>query len=312
MTMYSAAAYNLLTTNLALAPGDDLLFVVDPGKERLAAALERACAERRIGFATTVLEAEDDYELPAAVRARLREVTAAVVSTRRSYTHTDGVRAAAASGARVATNSRLSEEQLATGLSVDHTTVAERARRYAELLHEARDVVVRSAGGAELRFSIAHQRGLSETGLYHRAGEVGNLPAGEAACGIDDGTGEGVLVVDGSWPGLGLLATPLTLTFAGGRLVRVEGERAAELEELLERHGPRARDLAELGVGMNPAFRVQGNTLLDEKAAGTIHIAVGNDVSFGGANDVGYHADGVIVAPELFLDGRRIELPERG
>lgn len=303
------AAYNVLDTNLRLQAADRFVAVVDPGKEQLVEALAAACSQRGIDFTVFRLDHEPEYELPASIRAALLGCTAALISTSRSYTHTDGVRAAAKAGARLATNSRLSERQLAAGLLVDYSRVAEDARRYGALLERAAHVLIRSAGGAELSFRIAGQRGLGETGLYDQPGMVGNLPAGEAACGIDDGTGDGVLVVNGSWPALGMLGSPLELTFEGGRLLRVAGDRAAELETALDAHGPNARCLAELGLGMNPAFQVQGNTLLDEKVAGTIHVAVGNDVSFGGSNNVGYHADGVVLGAQLFLDGSKVELP---
>lgn len=309
MNPIPSAARNLIEINFGLHAGDELLLIASPGKTALARALDDACSRRGIGFATVELRDEPSYELPDELRARLGAATAVLISTERSYTHTDGVRGAAAAGVRIATNSRLTERQLAEGLLGDYAAIAERAARYGALLEEAGEVTVRSGDGAELTFRIEQQRGLSETGLYDRPGALGNLPAGEAACGIDDDTGEGVLVVDGSWPGLGLLDAPLELTFERGAVVAVRGARAAELESILERHGPASRRLAELGVGMNPAFEIQGNTLLDEKIAGTVHVAVGNDVSFGGSNDVGYHADGVVRAPELFLDGRRIALP---
>ncbi len=309
MTTVHTAAATLLDDTFGLARGDRLSFVADAAKRQLADALRSATAGRGIAFDLHELEREEAYELPPAIAAALAETTAALISTRRSYTHTDGVRGAVAQGARIATNSGLSEAQLVTGLAVDHGAVAERAARYAALLEPAREVAILSGDGAELHVSIADQRALFETGIYRTPGDLGNLPAGEAACGIDDGSGEGVLVVDGSWPGLGVLDAPLELHVRGGAVTEVCGARAGELEALLDRHGPAARRLAELGLGMNPTFELQGITLLDEKIAGTIHVAVGNDVSFGGSNDVGYHADGVIRAPRLFLDGREVELP---
>lgn len=311
MNTVDRAAATLLDATFGLTSGDRLVLVAEPAKRGLAAALASACAARDVAFDAIELATEDAYELPASVAAAVADATAALISTRRSYTHTDGVRSAVAGGARVATNAGLSEAQLLAGLAVDHDAVAERTVRYAALLREAHDVTIVSGDGAELRFGIAHQRAFAETGVYRSPGDLGNLPAGEAASGIDDGTGEGVLVVDGSWPGLGVLDAPLELRFTGGALVEVRGARAAELEAVLDRHGPRARELAELGLGMNPAFDLQGVTLLDEKVAGTIHVAVGNDVSFGGRNDVGYHADGVVRSPRLRLDGRPVDLPTR-
>lgn len=303
------AAIRLIESNFALEAGDTLVLISDGAKPELAASLRALCQERDHPFREYGLQDEPDYELPDDAVALLQGATAALISTRRSYTHTDGVRGAAASGTRIATNSSLTQEQLVSGLLGDYQEIARTGARYAALLEAAGDVRITSAAGTDLTFSIRQQSGMCETGLYVTPGMVGNLPAGEAACGIDDGTGSGLLVVDGSYPGLGLLSEPLSLTFEDGAITKVSGARAAELLALLEEAGPRSRLLAELGIGLNPQFEIQGNTLLDEKIAGTIHIATGNDVTFGGSNSVSYHADAVIRAPRLYLDGKETALP---
>ena len=42
----------------------------------------------------------------------------------------------------------------------------------------------------------------------------------------------------------------------------------------------------------------------DEKVLGTIHIALGNNVSMGGNVNVPLHLDGVIKKPTVYLDGK--------
>lgn len=303
------AAINLTDTNFALKSGEALAVISDGIKSDFIEQLAAVCAARSVGFSHLDLPIEDAYELPAAAVSRLRDASAALVSTRRSYTHTDGVRSAARSGTRIATNSRITEQQLVEGLSGDYQRIAEIGRSLADRLEAASVVRVTSEAGTDLSFGIQNQAGLCENGLYVNSGMVGNLPAGEAACGIDDGSGAGVLVIDGSYPGLGLLDVPISLTFVGGAITEVSGGRASELEALLDAAGSGSRLLAELGIGLNPAFTLQGNTLLDEKIAGTIHIATGNDVSFGGSNTVSYHADAVIRSPKLFLDNIAVVLP---
>lgn len=303
------AAARLIESNFALETGNTLVLISDGGKPELAASLQTFCRERGLTFQEYELQDEPDYELPDDAVALLQGATAALISTRRSYTHTDGVRGAALTGTRIATNSSLTQEQLVSGLLGDYQEIARTGARYAALLEAAADVRITSAAGTDLTFSIRQQSGMCETGLYVTPGMVGNLPAGEAACGINDGTGSGLLVVDGSYPGLGLLNEPLSLTFEGGAITEVRGARAAELLALLEEAGPGSQLLAELGIGLNPQFEIQGNTLLDEKIAGTIHIATGNDVTFGGSNSVSYHADAVIRSPRLYLDGKEVALP---
>lgn len=305
------AATNLLDVNFALKAGDSFVMISDGSKPQLAVSLAAVSHERGISFGEYVLTDEPAYELPEEAVSLLNGSTAALVSTRRSYTHTDGVRGAARAGARIATNSRVNQNQLVSGLLGDYSEIARVGAHYAALLEKASQVRITSPAGTDLTFGIQHQAGMCETGLYTEPGLVGNLPAGEAACGIDDGTGNGILVVDGSYPGLGLLTEPITLTFRHGAIEDVNGGRASELTNLLEAAGSQSRYLAELGIGLNPNFVIQGNTLLDEKIAGTIHIATGNDVTFGGRNSVSYHADAVIRSPRIYLDGTEILLPGR-
>jgi leucyl aminopeptidase (aminopeptidase T) len=44
--------------------------------------------------------------------------------------------------------------------------------------------------------------------------------------------------------------------------------------------------------------------LEDEKVAGTVHVALGNNVGMGGTVDVPIHLDGVIRRPTLRVDGQ--------
>ncbi len=44
--------------------------------------------------------------------------------------------------------------------------------------------------------------------------------------------------------------------------------------------------------------------LEDEKVMGTIHIALGNNVSMGGSVNVPLHLDGVVKKPTVWMDGK--------
>ena len=103
--------------------------------------------------------------------------------------------------------------------------------------------------------------------------------------------------------GLGVLDEPLVLTFEDGLLVNAEGKGAAALLKQLG-DAPKARNLAELGIGTNDKARFTGVILEDEKICGTVHIALGSNDTFGGTVAAGIHVDGVMRKPTLLLDGR--------
>jgi leucyl aminopeptidase (aminopeptidase T) len=103
---------------------------------------------------------------------------------------------------------------------------------------------------------------------------------------------------------------PIRITVEDGRAAHFEGgPQARALEATLRSIGdPRAHNLAEFGIGCNPAARVTGVTLEDEKALGTCHLALGRNDLFGGTVDVGIHLDGVLRAPEILVDGRELDV----
>jgi leucyl aminopeptidase (aminopeptidase T) len=68
--------------------------------------------------------------------------------------------------------------------------------------------------------------------------------------------------------------------------------------------------IAELGIGLNPALRPMGHVVCDEKAAGTAHVAIGNNTGpYGGDNVATIHVDCVFSQPVLVADGRPVSLP---
>ena len=75
-------------------------------------------------------------------------------------------------------------------------------------------------------------------------------------------------------------------------LWRVELENGATVTGSTLMQPGENRIVCELGLGMNPNVTdLCGYTLLDEKMAGTFHIAVGANTMFGGENRATDHGD---------------------
>lgn len=65
--------------------------------------------------------------------------------------------------------------------------------------------------------------------------------------------------------------------------------------------------LAELGVGVNPGIAgLTGSTLIDEKCAGTAHIALGDNQRYGGLHGSNIHEDLITRRPTLSINGKSI------
>ena len=65
------------------------------------------------------------------------------------------------------------------------------------------------------------------------------------------------------------------------------------------------RNIAELGIGTNDKAKRPDNILESEKIMGTIHIAFGDNSSFGGKVSTSYHQDFVFFEPTVKLISKR-------
>ena len=101
-------------------------------------------------------------------------------------------------------------------------------------------------------------------------GDFANYPGGEVFVAPHADGADGVLVADLTVPYTveGLVDEPVTLRFERGRVISIEGGRAAALlRELVDEAGEGADVIAELGIGLNPTVTPRGHVMLDEKAA---------------------------------------------
>ena len=97
------------------------------------------------------------------------------------------------------------------------------------------------------------------------------------------------------------------MTVKNGYVSRITGgDEADTVRSLLRQFGRPGRNIAEVGVGTNPHAKFTGCTLEDEKVLGNVHVALGNNISFGGKISVRCHYDAVLLKPTLVIDGKTI------
>lgn len=311
MSLKDVAA-RLLQVNMGLKSGESLLVVTDPARAEIGRALYEAGVD--LGADAVYMEMQprqvSGQEPPAAVAAAMQQADVVIAPTTHSLTHTAARKAAVAAGARLATMPGITPDMFTEGaVNADYAQVAAETDRLAAVLTQTQVVEVVKAG-YRLRFSVEGRAGISSSGLYRNRGESGNLPSGEAYLAPVEGTANGQILVDGSFVGLGRLPEALLLTLQDGRLVAAEGPGGERLLAMLDGASPQGRNLAEFGIGTNPAARLTGNILEDEKIASTIHVAFGSNNTFGGTVAAGIHLDGVVLQPDLFFDG--VQVMEQG
>ncbi len=199
-------------------------------------------------------------------------------------------------------------------MNVDWKALAERTRRLAKEMNAAESVSLRTGNGSFLAFSVRGRRAFSDTGILTMPGAFGNLPAGEVFLAPVEGTARGKLVLE--WGPTSQLSSPVTLTVEDGHVTDVSGtdEYAQRLRDKLSEREEN-RNIAELGIGTNTGAKRPDNILESEKMFGTVHIALGDNSSFGGKVSTPFHQDFVFFRPTLTLfrrDGSRRDILKAG
>lgn len=256
---------------------------------------------------------EHGAEPPAPVAGAMRESDAFLAPTTKSVSHTRARSRACDAGARGATLPGITPEGFRTGLSADYEAIGRACDRLYGTLRNATTVRVTAPAGTDITFDIGEREWRRDTGIVQEPGAFSNLPAGEVF--VSPQSANGTYVVDGTIRPHGLLDPGQTVrvTVEDGYAVEIDDPAVAAAFERAEASvGRDAYNVAELGIGANLAIaELVGSVLLDEKAGGTVHIALGDDAGIGGETSAPIHADGVIREPTVFADGEAIELPAR-
>ncbi|NLN17412.1 MAG: aminopeptidase [Firmicutes bacterium] len=299
------AARVALDQCLGVRANETVLIVTDPGRWELALPFRKVAAQ--MGAEAILLEMDErkthGSEPPELVAAAMAGADVVLAVTTKSLSHTKARKQATQAGARVASLPGITRETMERALFADYEVIAARSKEVAQILSRGEKVKITTPAGTDLTLSIKGREGQPDTGILHRPGEFGNLPAGEAYIAPVEGSAQGTLVIDGAMSGVGMLKEPIVMEVRDGVVVDLQGPDADALRGVLEGLGEAAYMIGELGVGTNDQAVICGQVLEDEKVLGTIHIAIGNNSFFGGTIQVASHHDGILREPTVVIDG---------
>jgi leucyl aminopeptidase (aminopeptidase T) len=287
---------------LAVAPGEDVLVIVDAATRRIGEALrdEAAAVGADAVLALMAERGTDGTEPPRPLAAALCDCDAFIAPTSRSLSHTTARKRASDAGVRGATMPGVTEDMLARVMAVDFAPMAARSRGVAKLLDAGTTARVTCPRGSDCTFDLTGRHGISDDGDLSAPGAFGNLPCGEAFVAPLGGDGR---IVASSLAPLGVSAEPAILTVTEGRIAAAERGLGPAFLERLRVHGEPGANLAELGVGTNDCARLTGEVLEDEKILGSVHVAFGASAGIGGTVSVPIHLDVVVLDASLEIDG---------
>jgi aminopeptidase len=289
--------------------GERVLVITDEPMRTLGYALWQAAREvTSEALLIEMLPRKTNGEEPPKEIAELMKMMDVVLCpTTKSLTHTDSRRAASELGVRIATLPGVTEEIMVRCMNADYKAIAAKTYQLCSLLEQTSVIKVKAPAGTDITLPIKGRKAHASSGLFLEKGQSGNLPTGEAYLAPLEGNSNGIVVVDGSMAGIGMLKDPIIIIVKNGYAEEITGgEDAQKLKDLLQPHGKDACNVAEFGIGTNDKAILSGKIIEDEKVMGTIHIAFGDNKSMGGNVRVASHLDSLIKTPTVWFDEKII------
>ncbi|MDR1307747.1 MAG: aminopeptidase [Treponema sp.] len=213
-------------------------------------------------------------------------------------------------------------ESFGRTVPIDYAELGRRCAAVNAVLSAAESVHVAAPGGTDLTLGLKGREAKADDGDFSLPGRGGNLPAGESFISPENGTAEGAIVFDGSISlhrGDIIIREPIRCRVKDGYVTDISGggeagalletvtlaekdavdyEKAGRLPEGQgEVYRRNARNIGELGIGLNPRARITGGMLEDEKAFETCHFAVGHNYDSDAPSLI--HLDGLVKEPTI-------------
>ena len=292
-------------------PEEKILFVTDPAQFPLAQKMYDTSPEyphrKIVTIRKTITMHGQDPEPEVAAAMLAADVIYGI--TKWSLFHSQARKDAVAKGGRFVNMVDYNMGMLEPGssLDTDFEAAGEVCSRLAQALTGKKTCRITTARGTDYTCSI---EGIPPTPQYGRSlkpGSISSPPDIECATCANEGTANGVVYVDGSIPHplLGLIRDEVKFTIKDGLIVDISGgEQARILKDLLAGfNDPTVYVAGEIGIGLNPKCTLTGSMLEDEGALGTVHIASGSNMTFGGKTASAYHFDYMFRDPTMVVDG---------
>jgi len=308
-------AHRIVRQHLNVQPGENVLIVADPETEMeiylaLAGAVQAVGAEFTVSLMptrgrdrATYLTQPIEYALDAS------DVLIGVTKASGAPTYARKV-AQLLSQKKIRALSMVMREldnYLKGAATADYEELEELGQRVARLWAQADEIRIVTERGTDFRAGVTKepvmgQPVIVECGLAREPGREAAFSDGEVSQRPLAGTAEGKLVIDGPVAGMRGL-DPFELEVEGGEIVRLAGggNRTRQLTSVFERL-PCAKHIAEIGLGLNPEALHNGDFEEEKKAQGNVHVAIGDDIFYGGNHGCDIHWDMILYDATVWLD----------
>ena len=249
---------------------------------------------------TTIPKAHGE-EPPQKIADEMLKHDVILMPTTKSLSHTKARENAIKTGARIASMPSITTDMMNRALNVDFNKIKSINKKLILKLKNKNKIKITTKKGTNMEFYLKGRKWLGDDGIMTKKKAFSNLPSGEIFIAPLENKTNGIIVVDASVYGIGKVDKNIEIKVKNGFIADINGGKTAvQFKKLLKNR--LYKNVAELGIGTNYKAKITGNVLEDEKAAGTCHIAFGNNRHFGGKVDVPFHVDVVVKKPTIYAD----------
>ena len=303
-----SAANTLLTTCSNCKIDENILIVTDPDSFEVAKILWDAI--EKYPNRTLVMMSErtmHGQQPPESVASAMFKADVIFGCTKFSLFHSQARKDAVKNGARFVNMVDYSPKMLEEGgLFCDFEEIGKVCKKVADTLTDKKICRITTVSGTDFTCSIEGRNPFPQYGRSLEKGVSSSPPDIECATCAVEGTANGVVYIDGSIPHplLGLITDEIKLTIKDGKIIDITGGNQAKIfkDLLASFNDPNVYYIGEIGFGLNPMCTLSGKMLEDEGCGGTIHLACGDNMGFGGTIKSPYHIDMIFRAPTAYAD----------
>lgn len=294
-------AIKLLRNNIGFKRGEKIVLITDRRNDPIYSALYEASIELGGIVCEQRIRTGRQHSSPIPeARASLLWADIVLAITDASITHSAEIVEAAKRGLRGASMPEIWPELFVKALSGNAGKVDSANKKIMNALKGARKVRITSPAGSNFTLSIKGRRIVDNGPDLSNKGSVTNIPFGEVYLAPLETQGGGQIVFD-NWKNI-----KGSILLKRGRITGWDSQ-GKKYVDYLRKAGQCGLVIAELGFGTNAAHRKpMGNILHDEKICGSVHVAFGQNVSFGGKNRCSVHEDAVILKPTVWIDSKKV------
>ena len=289
----------------SMGKNDELTIIHEPEYNYVALALESIAKERNIPITNIPIKNTEKESLEK-IRESYQTAKNIILLTKLSITHHEYMRIAESNKAKVLSVVNLSKDTMQRAGSFDYSTIETINAVIGCMLDNTNEVIIENHG---MKFRLKKEKRIVKLeNAYIPKGRHSNFPIGEVCVAPIETSGDGVLKLDRvSIPEDGNIVFLDNVIFKiqNGKIACALSENAKKAAAYLRRF-ENWNILAELGIGTNPWTLFDSSISESEKCLGTVHIAFGENRSFGGITESQSHKDGVLRKPTVFFDNKKI------